>query len=1203
MTVRRTFALLAATPALLSSTACTTPQRDATPSSVRAASLIPEPLRRLEALAEMESLGADRPATGLSDAARTIDPGLPAALVPSSAEYRRAVRTLDEILAEQPIEPPASDIEPPGPDEAREAATLYARARAARAEGDPDAAAAFVEQALDLDPGSARLWQELGESRLEAGERDAGVDALTIAAELGSADARVLLTLASEAASRADAPGVVRWAGAFWLSVRDDAEPAQRAVAGAILGPALLEDGDLLAGAGVLEEALRALEQRPPSPGDPAELVRLRTRQVDLRLRLGDAWSALGRPERAAEAYRAAAEATDRPPAGLVSRWVGALVDAGRPAAAALVAVDHVRRRAGDLGPEEARWVRGFDGLERVGPALAGALAELAGGEQRPMTARRQILRVVVRGVDEPDEALAFIRQHPSAARDEAIASDALRKIVAPQRPDMAAEIVAADPPSAGVWGAALARLSEQPMTLAGELLGSERAGRLALGMGIAAALERPDLTAGVLERGPRPGIDPVLGARLAGLGGLWAHTDTWLDAARQAAGETRRAELLDALLACQRLDEAESLASRIDADANAPAVDLFVAAELALINGNAGLASERLARAGDADPFDERVWERRLGLRVGESELADEGEALRLGRELSERRARGPLFSVLRAREMGGRGMIPESIELLIATNERDPSRDTALPLLVNTARRSLETDPGDARGVMVWLDARLEAFPGSVPAAVARAQLLAVDGSPERALRFIDDAWERIGHPDLARTAEQLLSASLDRTDEAVDRALARLAPPEGVGGSLERAEAGVRGERWATAVAAAHEALPPGGRLSDAQADRWQRVAFDLIRNAEQSGLATEVVALLDRADDSGLPVREELLRGRLLLLARTGDTDRLAAFVREQPLGAESGLIAVQALLAAERVPEGLSLLGDLALEGEGVYEDTFTEWVRLAGALGEVSDVRSMLDRLAGLGRDAEAALVAREQFVPDGEIPGEDHAGRDRADIAYVVALLAGYYDRDQASESILRLALEFDPRHAWAANDLGYHLADRGESLDEAERLLELAYGLLPDEASVADSIGWVRYKLGVFEDETDESGRVVRAGALGLLQNATTLEGGPENPTLHEHLGDTLWRLGRRDEAIKHWAEAEAQYRRQIREMTTRAQPDSRAIDRVNENLRGVRQRIGDAEAGRPPAIAPVPSLDARPDEPLDDPPAEPPADPPDE
>ncbi|MCC5823044.1 MAG: tetratricopeptide repeat protein [Phycisphaerales bacterium] len=1184
---RSLIVLFAAGPWLLAPAACAPTKRDAEPASLRAAASISEPLRRLEALAEMEAIGAAPRDARLAEAARLIDPGLPVAMAPGSAEFRRAARPLETVLADLPILAPASDIPEPSAQDQSAAARLYARARAARAEGDPQAAAALLEEAIDLDPGSARLWQELGETRLEARDRDGGVDALTMAAELGSTDARVLLTLASEAASRAELPSVIRWAGAYWAGAPGSEDPAQRMVAGAVLGPALLEEGDLLAGAEVLAESLRLLDNRPPRPGDPVELARLRARRADLGLRLGDAWAALGRLERAEAAYAATVAIQERPPVGLVSRRISATVASGRPASGAVEMLDHVRRAAGDLGPEEARWMRGFDGIERVGPALAAALGAMAGDADKPTTARRQILRTLVRGLDEPEDALAFIRRHPDLARAETVASDALRKIVSSQRASMAAEIIRDDPAAAVAWGTALVRLQDEPLAETKRLIAATRREQAALGFAMAAALERPDLAATLIDRGPTPGIDPVLGARLAGLAGRWDRVDAWLDAARDRSGPSRRAELLDTLLACQRLDEAESLASDIDADPDASATDLFIAAELALIKGNAGLGLERLARASAKDPFDERVWERRIGLRTGESTLADENEAIRIGREISELRPRGSLFVMLRARDLGGQGMIREAAELLVAINEREPARDNGLQLLVQAARATTQSSPETAGFIGDWLERRREAFPGSVGVALAKAQLLAGMDDPEGAFELADDAWKRIGHPELARTAEALLAQRLERGDEAVTRALDRLAPPPlGVNASLERAEAAATGARWSVSLDAARAALPASGRLSDAQLQRWFAVAFELIRSAESSGLAGEVIALLDRADGMGVEMPDELIRGRLLLLARSGDTDRLFAFVRDEPLGPDSGFIAVQALLGAERTTEALALLADLALEGEGVYEDAFSEWVRMAGLLGEAGDVRTVTERLRSTGRDAEAAAIARERFVPE-EMPPGDHPTRDMADIAYIAGLIAGFFERDDASEGMLRLALEYDPRHAWAANDLGYQLADRGASLDEAERLLVMAYEILPDEASVTDSIGWVRYKLGVLEDETDDDGAVTREGAVTLLERAASMEDGRENATILYHLGDALWRVGRRDEALKFWSEAEAQLRREARELSTQSQPDSRRVDRVNTRLREVRRRIGDAEAGRPPAVAPIPSLDDPPEE----------------
>ena len=68
--------------------------------------------------------------------------------------------------------------------------------------GEAEVAELLMEEATRLDPGSPTLWQELGEARTSLGDRFGAADALTMAAELGSTDPRVMLALASDAGSR-----------------------------------------------------------------------------------------------------------------------------------------------------------------------------------------------------------------------------------------------------------------------------------------------------------------------------------------------------------------------------------------------------------------------------------------------------------------------------------------------------------------------------------------------------------------------------------------------------------------------------------------------------------------------------------------------------------------------------------------------------------------------------------------------------------------------------------------------------------------------------------------------------------------------------------------------------------------------------------------------------------------------------------------
>lgn len=1183
--------LLAVPLATLPLSCAGTPPKDQTPAPVRVAQAIDQPERRLAALAELESIAPATP--GASDAdrrldqARSMDPGFPGPLPTGSAEFRRATRPLVDVLTDLTVPEPISEIETPSADDQRRVDAALRQAVASLGAADPATAEQLMEEAVEIAPGSAPLWQRLGEARMALGDRAGAVDALTMAGELGSDEPLVLLTLASDAASRGESEQVIRWAGAAWgrsEPAPGEAAGPQRVIAGAMLGAALLERGDLFAAAQALDESAHALDTRPPRAGDPIEMTRLRAQRPELGLRLGDAWATLGQPARAAEAFRAALPADTRPTVPLSQRRLAALVASGRPATASIELLAHLQVWAGDLGPEESAWLRGLGRDPTAGPSARAAVANLIRSSEAPPAARRQLLRTLVRAGDNADDALAQSQAFPVLARSGVIASDILRKVPAADRVALATRAVAAHPAGARDWAAALIRLSSAPLDILAGLTDAPTAAEHSLALGMALELARPDL-APVLEPTP-PDADPLLVATAAALAGHWDGQAARLDLAHAAAqaDPTRRPALMLALIASQRLDEAQVLALAIDADTHASPEDLLFAAELALQQADFETAIARLDRASDIDPYDERIWERRIGLRSGETPVADEAETLALGREISERRPRSPLFVMLRAREMAGQGMLADAVGLLEAINDRDPSQDFGVQMIAQAVaaageRNDVET-PARARD---WLEARAGALPGSVPLTLSLAQVRLTAGDAEGAYELLDAAAARIGHPELSRKAEAVLAQHLDRADEALTRALDRLTGPLGIDTALERGEVAAQSVRWPAVADAARTALPPDqGQLTQTQAARWHRIVFALIRSAETAGLAAETIALLDDAARRSVQLPPELVRGQLLLLARTGDTERLLAFVRDEPLGSDSGLIAVQSLLAAERLDEGLALLADLTLAGRGVYEDLFTEWARLAGAVGTADHTRAMIDRLDRDGRTAEAAAILAERFAR-APLPGERTPARDRADIAYTTGIIASIFNRDDAAAAMHTLALEYDPRHAWAANDLGYALADRGESLDRAETLLSIAYETLPDEASVADSIGWVRYKAGVIEDETDAQGTVTRDGAITLLERASTMEGGRDNPTIFEHLGDALWRTGETERAVKSWTNAEQLCRNQIRIAAGMAEPNQAQIDRINEDLRRLRRRLNDAQAGREPEVAPIPSLDA--------------------
>ena len=104
-----------------------------------------------------------------------------------------------------------------------------------------------------------------------------------------------------------------------------------------------------------------------------------------------------------------------------------------------------------------------------------------------------------------------------------------------------------------------------------------------------------------------------------------------------------------------------------------------------------------------------------------------------------------------------------------------------------------------------------------------------------------------------------------------------------------------------------------------------------------------------------------------------------------------------------------------------------------------------------------------------------------------------------------------LQQGLALSPDQPLILNFLGYAQLERGENLDSAEAMIRRASELAPDDASITDSLGWAQFKRG----KVDE--------AISTLQKAA--EKDADQPEIQEHLGDALYRSGRRYEARFAW------------------------------------------------------------------------------
>lgn len=131
------------------------------------------------------------------------------------------------------------------------------------------------------------------------------------------------------------------------------------------------------------------------------------------------------------------------------------------------------------------------------------------------------------------------------------------------------------------------------------------------------------------------------------------------------------------------------------------------------------------------------------------------------------------------------------------------------------------------------------------------------------------------------------------------------------------------------------------------------------------------------------------------------------------------------------------------------------------------------------------------------------------HALKDNPDnreLLYARALTAEKMGNLELMEADLQKILAQDPDDVAALNALGYSLTDHTTRYDEAEKYLQRAIKLQPDEAMIIDSYGWLQFKKGNLES------------ALKYLQIAHTKL--PENE-ITAHLAETLWALGKKQEA----------------------------------------------------------------------------------
>ncbi len=112
-----------------------------------------------------------------------------------------------------------------------------------------------------------------------------------------------------------------------------------------------------------------------------------------------------------------------------------------------------------------------------------------------------------------------------------------------------------------------------------------------------------------------------------------------------------------------------------------------------------------------------------------------------------------------------------------------------------------------------------------------------------------------------------------------------------------------------------------------------------------------------------------------------------------------------------------------------------------------------------------------------------------------------------------EKAATLFRKAIDLDPNNHNACNYLGYMWADKGVHLEESLELIQKALKFDPDNGAYLDSLGWVLFKLGQYEEALPHLRR-----AIELIKKDDT----QEDATVLDHLAEVLLKLGKHDEAV---------------------------------------------------------------------------------
>jgi tetratricopeptide (TPR) repeat protein len=174
---------------------------------------------------------------------------------------------------------------------------------------------------------------------------------------------------------------------------------------------------------------------------------------------------------------------------------------------------------------------------------------------------------------------------------------------------------------------------------------------------------------------------------------------------------------------------------------------------------------------------------------------------------------------------------------------------------------------------------------------------------------------------------------------------------------------------------------------------------------------------------------------------------------------------------------------------------------------------EVPDVVYYLALALREAKQTQESLTTFEEALHESELGGEGTATA-RFFFDYgVAAEQAGLYDK---AAELLKKSIALDPANAAETyNYLGYMWAEHNMHLEEAEEMIKRALQNDPNNGAYLDSLGWVEYRRGKFDQALNDLSRAA--------QNLTR-----DDPVVFEHIGDASFKMNKIAQALEAWQKA---------------------------------------------------------------------------